>query len=35
MEQYGDPHTWPNIDMTLVELIGKLVELPPGVTLTP
>ena len=35
MDQYGDPHTWPNIDMTEVRFTGKLVELPPGATLTP
>lgn len=33
MEQYGDLHTWPNIDMTWVGLTGRAVELPHGVAL--
>jgi hypothetical protein len=35
MEHYGDPHSWPNIDMTAVGLIGRQVELPPGVVQAP
>lgn len=34
MDQYGDPHSWPNIDMTYVGLAGRPVELPDGVVLT-
>ncbi|KAI3433414.1 hypothetical protein D9Q98_003229 [Chlorella vulgaris] len=35
MDQYGDPHSWPNIDMTHCGLVGRRVELPDGVVLAP
>lgn len=35
MEQYGDNHSWPNIDMTSCLLTGRAVELPEGVAFTP
>lgn len=34
MAEYGDPHSWPNIDMTSVLLAGRAVELPEGVVLS-
>jgi hypothetical protein len=35
MDQYGDTHSFPNIDMTHVGLSGKQVELPAGVVVAP
>ena len=35
MAELMDGHTYPNIDMTVVEVIGKKVELPPGVNVKP
>lgn len=34
MAEYGDPHSWPNIDMTSVLLAGRAVELPKGMALS-
>jgi hypothetical protein len=33
MEVYGDPHSWPNLDMTHAGFVGKLVSLPSSVGL--
>lgn len=35
MQEYGDPHGWPNIDMSCITLTGRSVELPESVTLVP
>ena len=31
MHVFGDPHTWPNLDMTWCLPVGRMVRLPEGV----
>jgi hypothetical protein len=35
MEQLGDPHSWPNIDMQAVLSTGQKIMLPSGILFTP
>ena len=35
MHVYGDPHTWPNLDMTSLIAVGRMVRLPSGVEMAP